>query len=49
LKQASGEEEELLVCTLDLLHVARVRKVSSFPFRDRRVDSYSGLTELYVD
>jgi N-carbamoylputrescine amidase len=49
LKQASRDEEELLVCPLDLSYVERVRKGFSFPFRDRRVDSYGGLTKLFLD
>ncbi len=49
VKQAAGDEEELLLCSVDLAHVEKVRKGSSFPFRDRRVDSYSGLTKLYLD
>ena len=49
LKQASRDEEELLVCPLDLSYVERVRKDFSFPFRDRRVDSYGGLTKLFLD
>jgi N-carbamoylputrescine amidase len=49
LKQASGDEEDLLICSLDLSYVERVRRSFSFPFRDRRIDSYSGLTELYLD
>ena len=49
IKQASGEEEEMLVCPVDLAHVREVRDRYSFPFRDRRIDSYSGLTKLYLD
>ncbi|MGD2147756.1 MAG: carbon-nitrogen hydrolase [Anaerolineae bacterium] len=47
--RASMEEPELLLCSLDLGHVEEVRKRFSFPFRDRRVDSYGGLTKLYLD
>jgi N-carbamoylputrescine amidase len=49
LKQAAGDEEELLLCSIDLSYVEKVRKSFSFPFRDRRVDSYSGLTDLLLD
>ncbi|RLC74875.1 MAG: carbon-nitrogen hydrolase [Chloroflexi bacterium] len=49
VEQAAGDREELLICSIDLAHVEEVRKGSSFPFRDRRVDSYSGLTKLYLD
>ena len=47
--QASGDEAEILVCTVDLgqIEVAKIRY--SFPYRDRRVDSYQGLLKLYGD
>lgn len=32
-----------------LSYVERARKSFSFPFRDRRVDSYGGLTKLFLD
>jgi len=47
--QASADEAELLMCSVDLSVVDRVRKRFSFPFRDRRVDSYMGLVNLYND
>jgi len=46
---ASKEEPELLMCPVDLGRVEEVRKRFSFPFRDRRVDSYGGLLRLYLD
>jgi N-carbamoylputrescine amidase len=49
VKQAAGDEEELVVCSVDLARVEVVRESFSFPFRDRRIDSYSGLTRLYLD
>jgi N-carbamoylputrescine amidase len=49
LKQAAGDKEELLLCSVDLSSVEQVRRSFSFPFRDRRVDSYGGLTELLLD
>jgi len=49
LQQASIDQEELLICPVDLSTVRAVREISSFPFRDRRIDSYSGLTKLYLD
>jgi N-carbamoylputrescine amidase len=49
VKQAAGDEEELLICSVDLSYVEKVRRRFSFPFRDRRIDSYSGLTKLYLD
>jgi hypothetical protein len=38
-----------VVCSVDLARVEVVRESFSFPFRDRRIDSYSGLTRLYLD
>ena len=49
LQQASENEEEILVCPVDLALIEEVRAASSFPFRDRRVDSYGGLTRLFLD
>jgi N-carbamoylputrescine amidase len=45
--KASIEEEENLLCSLDLERIEKVRNISSYPFRDRRVDSYQDLTKLY--
>jgi N-carbamoylputrescine amidase len=45
--QASAEREEALIVPADLSLIEEVRKGFSFPFRDRRVDSYQGLTSLY--
>jgi N-carbamoylputrescine amidase len=47
--QASAEQEEILVASLNLDLIDEIRAGWSFPFRDRRVDSYSGLTKLYLD
>jgi N-carbamoylputrescine amidase len=47
--QASADKQELLLCSVDLGAVAELRKRFSFPFRDRRVDSYGGLSRLYLD
>lgn len=49
VKQAAGDEEELVVCSVDLARVEVVRERFSFPFRDRRIDSYGGLTNLHLD
>jgi N-carbamoylputrescine amidase len=49
LREASENEEEIVVCPVDLALIEEVRAASSFPFRDRRVDSYGGLTKLYLD
>jgi N-carbamoylputrescine amidase len=47
--RASADEPEVLLCSVDLAAVETVRKRFSFPFRDRRIDSYGGLTKLYLD
>ena len=47
--QASQEDEEVLLCPVDLGLIEKVRTSESFPFRDRRVDSYGGLSKLYLD
>ena len=49
IKKASSEAEEVLVCTVNLSIIDRIRSSESFPFRDRRVDSYQYLTMLYRD
>lgn len=49
VKRASQDREEILVCPVDLSLVEEVRDGWSFPFRDRRVDSYDGLTRLFLD
>ena len=47
--QASGEQEEILVSAVDLGQIEATKIRFSFPYRDRRVDSYQGLLKLYVD
>lgn len=47
LEKASMEEEENLICSIDLSRIEEIRNTSSYPFRDRRVDSYQDLTKLY--
>jgi N-carbamoylputrescine amidase len=49
LAEASTDSERLLMCSIDLSAIAEIRNSYSFPFRDRRVDSYGGLTKLYLD
>lgn len=49
LAEASFEQEETLICEIDLSEVERTRNRESFPFRDRRVDSYQEITRLYSD
>ena len=47
IKKASTQEEENLLCPVDLGLIEQVRIISSYPFRDRRVDSYQDLSKLY--
>lgn len=49
LAKATNDQEEVVVCPIDLGFIRRVRDGYCFPFRDRRVDSYGDLTELYID
>ena len=47
--KAAADREEILVAPVDRDLIEEMRGGWSFPFRDRRVDSYSGLTSLYLD
>lgn len=49
VKQASREEEEFLICEIDLSMIDETKMRFSFPYRDRRVDSYGDLLKLYSD
>jgi len=49
VKQASETKEETLICEIDLSIIEETKKSFSFPYRDRRVDSYQGLLKLYSD
>jgi N-carbamoylputrescine amidase len=49
LKQASKDKEETLVCEIDLSKIEETKIHFSFPYRDRRVDSYQDLLRLYTD
>lgn len=49
VKQASKTNEEILICEIDLTMIEETKKSFSFPYRDRRVDSYQGLLKLYSD
>lgn len=49
VKQAAKDQEETVVCTIDLSMVAETKKSFSFPYRDRRVDSYGDLLKLYSE
>jgi len=47
--KAAADGEEIVVTPIDLGEVHRMRSSWSYPFRDRRVDSYDGLVRLYLD
>jgi N-carbamoylputrescine amidase len=47
--QAAADREEVLVCPIVLETLEEIRGGWSFPFRDRRVDSYGGLARLLLD
>lgn len=49
LAQASEVQDEIVLAPVDLVFGEQAKDSFSFPFRDRRTDSYSGLTELYLD
>jgi predicted amidohydrolase len=49
LKEAPKDQEELLICPVDLDQVEQTKTLYSFPYRDRRVDSYQDLLKLYRD
>jgi N-carbamoylputrescine amidase len=49
IQEASMVNEEILVCPVDLTKIEKIRNSWSFPFRDRRVDSYQDLIQLYSD
>ena len=49
VKEGSKDQEEILICPIDLAQVEGTKKLSSFPYRDRRVDSYQDLLKFYSD
>ncbi len=49
LKLASKDQEEIVICPIDLNQVGETKKMYSFPYRDRRVDSYQDLLRIYSD
>ncbi|MBG7609564.1 MAG: carbon-nitrogen hydrolase [Anaerolineae bacterium] len=49
LKQASREDEEIVICPIDLTLIEETKKGYSFPYRDRRIDSYMDLLKLYSE
>lgn len=49
LAQGSEEDDEIVMASIDLAFGEQAKDNYSFPFRDRRIDSYGGLTKLYLD
>jgi len=49
LKEASRDQEEIVVCPVDLSFIKEIKTGYSFPYRDRRVDSYHDLLKLYSE
>ena len=49
VNQASKTDEETLICEIDLSLVDDTKTSFSFPYRDRRVDSYQDILKLYSD
>ena len=49
VKQAPKDKEEIVICSVDLDLVNETKNSFSFPYRDRRVDSYQDLLKLYSD
>ncbi len=49
IKQALDDKEEIVLCSVDLSMIDETKKRFSFPYRDRRVDSYEDLLKLYSD
>jgi N-carbamoylputrescine amidase len=49
VKQAPKDEEEIVLCSIDLSMIAETKTSFSFPYRDRRIDSYRDLLKLYSD
>ncbi|HSG18773.1 MAG TPA: carbon-nitrogen hydrolase [Anaerolineae bacterium] len=48
LAQAADDQDEVLICPIDLAFIDRVRDGYCFPFRDRRIESYGELTKLHL-
>jgi N-carbamoylputrescine amidase len=49
LKLASKNQEEIVICPVDLSIIEETKQMFSFPYRDRRVDSYQDLLKLYSE
>jgi N-carbamoylputrescine amidase len=49
LKLASKDQEEIVICPVDLSLIEETKQMFSSPYRDRRVDSYQDLLKLYSE
>ncbi len=49
VKQASDDEEEILVHPIDLSFVEETRDLLAHFYRDRRIDTYGDLTQRFLD
>ncbi len=49
ISRASGEQEETLLCTIDLAEIEEIRNRLAHFFRDRRVDTYADLSKRFLD
>jgi N-carbamoylputrescine amidase len=49
ISRASDEQEEVLLCTIDLSEIEETRNRLAHFFRDRRVDSYADLSKRFLD
>lgn len=49
MKEASDEQEEILLCTIDLSFIDESRNFLLHFFRDRRIDSYDDLTKRFLN
>ena len=49
VKQAAKDKEEIVICPIDISRIEETKNYSSFPYRDRRIDSYQDLIKLYID
>jgi N-carbamoylputrescine amidase len=49
LQAAPEDQEETLICPIDLDYIDEVRNTLAHFFRDRRIDSYDGLLKRYLE
>ena len=49
IQEAPKDKEDILICPVDLDYIDDVRNTLAHFFRDRRIDSYGGLTKRYLD